>query len=98
MQSKDPYSVASLNAVSGNSPVTPVCPAPGKHNPSPPPSEREVRTREGRRFEVKLSHHLSQMHLDNPERFINSRCLPCRGLYCTLRPRLYILRCVHRIE
>jgi len=57
MQSKDPYSLASLNAVSGNSPVTPVCPAPGKHNPSPPPSEREVRTRECRKFEIKLSHY-----------------------------------------
>src|ERR1039457_6882082 len=28
------------------------------------------------------------MHLDNPERFINSRYLPCRGFRCTLRPRL----------
>ena len=56
MKSKDPYSVASSDAVSGNSPVTPVCPAPSKHNPSPPPSEREVKTRERRKFEIKSSH------------------------------------------
>ncbi len=57
MKSKDPYSVASRDAVSGNPPVTPVCPALSKHHPSPPPSEREVKTRERRNFEIKLSHY-----------------------------------------
>ena len=70
MKSKDPYPVASSDTVSGNSPVTPVRPAPGKHNPSPPPSEREVRTRECRKFEIKLSHYQAP---SNP-RF--SRSLP----------------------